>query len=1011
MPTSNAVPSYDPSDLIFNAEKLDEVVNSTAGTYTDRMGVQRRTLTALEAEFPNAAANAAAAAASATQAENEAASAATAVDLAFAEATNAQSARTGAEAARDAALIQAGVYVDEPTGRAAVADGQAFKVQGSGDVAAYEYRRVSSSSSTLIASYPSSSAVAAAKLEIPQLNTGALRSILNDAFPAAYSRGSYLVGAANTPASTICGWRSPFKHNGASFNAVQLNFRGDVAGVFRVEIQSATFQVLAYGQVEVGTSNAVLTVPLNRTIYDIPAGQVCYIAYYDVNRAVSAGYPQGGAYDASDADPAVNREYYFTKTGVWVISTVGGRIHFRLVNANAAPRNFADELTDLKNAAPTYALKTQLTPLATKTEQAAAVLKASSESMTAMQVLAGITAGSATPVFSRGVYTTGTGSAIAGTIFGWKSIFKHNGQLFNMVRLTLKAASSAAVFRVEIWKTDGTVLAAGSFQPKSGSTSTTYTVQLNRLVTELANGADAYIVVHHPERTVAVGNPAGGAYDAADASPVTYPDQYIGAGGVWVNAFPTDSYRIQFDAINTAIGTASGGSGIAAGAVTYNPATSGLSASDVQAAIDALAAASALAPEMVIPPVIYGVQGRECNVYLENLHVGEASEFAHNIDAAGGSQQNERLTWTPTGSLASGAITVEARSKRTGATLRTVTAQQRAAASSAGTGLTKSVLLIGDSLTEAGTITQTLLDIASPDAMKVSLIGTRGTAPNRHEGRGGWTVNDYTTTGRTFYRFTVSGISVAPAINSTEYSHNGSVYMVQEVALSGGAGTITCSVTSGGAPLASGTLTKSNAGAGDATITFSASAAVSGNPFWIGGVLNFGQYLTNNSFSAPDWVFIQLGTNDIFSYTSDATASSIADAAFVKLDNLISSIKSADANTKIGIMIPPPPSFDQDSFGSNYTTGQTRARFKRNILIWARQLIAKYTGQESNRIYIVPSNTALDTVNNMSRAAAAPINSRNSSVTVARQSNGVHPAASGYQQIGDAVWAFLKFYA
>jgi len=65
------------------------------------------------------------------------------------------------EAARDAALIQAGVYVDEPTGRAAVADGQAFKVQGSGNVAAYEYRRTNSTTSVLIATYPSFNSVGA----------------------------------------------------------------------------------------------------------------------------------------------------------------------------------------------------------------------------------------------------------------------------------------------------------------------------------------------------------------------------------------------------------------------------------------------------------------------------------------------------------------------------------------------------------------------------------------------------------------------------------------------------------------------------------------------------------------------------------------------------------------------------------------------------------------------------------------------------------------------------------
>jgi lysophospholipase L1-like esterase len=65
-----------------------------------------------------------------------------------------------AEAARDAAIIGAGVYPDEATGRAAVADGEAFKVQGSGDVAAFEYRRTNSTTSVLIASYPSIAAVA-----------------------------------------------------------------------------------------------------------------------------------------------------------------------------------------------------------------------------------------------------------------------------------------------------------------------------------------------------------------------------------------------------------------------------------------------------------------------------------------------------------------------------------------------------------------------------------------------------------------------------------------------------------------------------------------------------------------------------------------------------------------------------------------------------------------------------------------------------------------------------------
>ena len=49
MPTTNPVPSQDPSDLLFNAGKLDEVVSSSNATYTDRLGVSRRTMAGVDA--------------------------------------------------------------------------------------------------------------------------------------------------------------------------------------------------------------------------------------------------------------------------------------------------------------------------------------------------------------------------------------------------------------------------------------------------------------------------------------------------------------------------------------------------------------------------------------------------------------------------------------------------------------------------------------------------------------------------------------------------------------------------------------------------------------------------------------------------------------------------------------------------------------------------------------------------------------------------------------------------
>lgn len=386
--------------------------------------------------------------------------------------------------------------------------------------------------------------------------------------------------------------------------------------------------------------------------------------------------------------------------------------------------------------------------------------------------------------------------------------------------------------------------------------------------------------------------------------------------------------------------------------------------------------ASTSAPEVVVPPYIFGVQGRECNVYFENLYLAAAADYLQDVNSAGntGAHQNERWTWTPSGALTSGTLTINTHDKRTGTLLVGKTVQQRAAASNAGAGQTKKILVIGDSLIGAGVITQTLLDIAATDVMGVSLLGTQGTGANRHEGRGGWNVDYYTGAGPTYYDLTVSDVNTPPQENSTTYSHNGSVYRVQVINLTGGAGTLRFSVVSGGAPLASGTLTKTF-GTGDASIAFSASAPAPGNPFFIGGALNFGQYLTNNAIVVPDWVFIHLLINDLFDKTSDALASSAADTALTKLDTLIASIKAAGAGIKVGLMIPPPPSFDQDAFGASYGTGVPRWRDKRNILIGARQMIAKYSGQEANRIYLVPTNTALDT-QRMQLGPFVPANSR-----------------------------------
>lgn len=56
---------------------------------------------------------------------------------------------------------------------------------------------------------------------------------------------------------------------------------------------------------------------------------------------------------------------------------------------------------------------------------------------------------------------------------------------------------------------------------------------------------------------------------------------------------------------------------------------------------------------------------------------------------------------------------------------------------------TTTAMLIGDSTVNAGVITQKALDLYTADGATLNLLGTRGTAPNLHEGRGGWTAYAY----------------------------------------------------------------------------------------------------------------------------------------------------------------------------------------------------------------------------------------------------------------------------
>ena len=209
----------------------------------------------------NAAASAATATTQATNAASSSTTAATAqvtattqAVIASSQATNAQASAgsastqaslaatsaTASQSARDAAIIGAGVYITEALGRAAVADGAAFKVQGAGDVAAFEYRRTNSAASVLIATYPSKAGIDAlgvgnqfeseTDLSFALVDAGGRRTWLEADLAGKPTDNSALkigekLSPVNTPALLTAGQQEISAENDAEFGFVDVSGR------------------------------------------------------------------------------------------------------------------------------------------------------------------------------------------------------------------------------------------------------------------------------------------------------------------------------------------------------------------------------------------------------------------------------------------------------------------------------------------------------------------------------------------------------------------------------------------------------------------------------------------------------------------------------------------------------------------------------------------------------------------------------------------------------------------
>lgn len=333
-----------------------------------------------------------------------------------------------------------------------------------------------------------------------------------------------------------------------------------------------------------------------------------------------------------------------------------------------------------------------------------------------------------------------------------------------------------------------------------------------------------------------------------------------------------------------------------------------------------------------------------------------------------------------------------------------------------GSGNTRKVLLIADSTGDNNNMTSPMKTIFAGDVMNVQFIGTRGAIDTRHEGRSGWTWNDYYGIGRVLYVVNVTGLS-EPPIPNTVYTQGGVNYTVVEVNITGGNGYFSVNQTSGATrPLsATGTLTKVS-GTGASTITYASSSTSSSNPFYNPSTSKFdiGYYLTqtSQSLSDGDIIAFQLGINDMFSTADQSDANARLAELIPKMEYIFNNINSYNPNIRIALVVTFPPA-SQDAFGANYNLGQNYETYVKIGLASLQERIVEVFDTDAwlaKKLYLIPAHLHLDTDYNFPSIDVAPNSRYTGNKTVNMQNNAVHPNADGYMQIAEMVAGLIKYF-
>lgn len=190
-----------------------------------------------------------------------------------------------------------------------------------------------------------------------------------------------------------------------------------------------------------------------------------------------------------------------------------------------------------------------------------------------------------------------------------------------------------------------------------------------------------------------------------------------------------------------------------------------------------------------------------------------------------------------------------------------------------------------------------------------------------------------------------------------------------------------------------GTLQWVSGGVNHSDIVYTASEQASGNPFWNSNTssVDFNMFVTEQGKSTLDYVFVLLGWN---SATIDSNTYA------TQVQTFINNVRASYPSCKIillGLEIP-----SLDGLGNNYKARERFSYYYNMQVVWRFEEIYKTIAENNTNIVYTQVSGQFDTIHNMQTLTRA-VNTRNAT-TETYQSNGIHPATSGYLQISDVAY-------